>query len=112
MKLLPNLSITKFYFLNFLNCFIEVFEQLNANWDLWIDLNIDLMTHSSLCPSFCVHFAFPALVCVVRAEGIPYLCQTDEVGEICVSSGSTGVAYYGLPGMTKNIFEVGVSLFL
>ncbi|XP_039883872.1 disco-interacting protein 2 homolog A isoform X8 [Simochromis diagramma] len=46
-----------------------------------------------------------ALVCVVRAEGIPYLCQTDEVGEICVSSGSTGVAYYGLPGMTKNIFE-------
>uniref|UniRef100_A0AAQ6ADT9 DMAP1-binding domain-containing protein n=1 Tax=Amphiprion ocellaris TaxID=80972 RepID=A0AAQ6ADT9_AMPOC len=46
-----------------------------------------------------------ALVCVVRVEGTPYLCQTDEVGEICVSSGSTGVAYYGLPGMTKNIFE-------
>uniref|UniRef100_A0A673CEC4 Disco-interacting protein 2 homolog A n=1 Tax=Sphaeramia orbicularis TaxID=375764 RepID=A0A673CEC4_9TELE len=46
-----------------------------------------------------------ALVCVVRVEGTPYLCQTDEVGEICVSSGSTGVAYYGLPGMTKNVFE-------
>lgn len=46
-----------------------------------------------------------AVVCVVRVEGTPYLCQTDEVGEICVSSGSTGVAYYGLPGMTKNIFE-------
>ncbi|XP_062313308.1 disco-interacting protein 2 homolog A isoform X7 [Osmerus eperlanus] len=46
-----------------------------------------------------------ALVCVVRVEGTPYLCQTDEVGEICVSSASTGVAYYGLPGMTKNIFE-------
>ncbi|XP_018527451.1 disco-interacting protein 2 homolog A isoform X14 [Lates calcarifer] len=46
-----------------------------------------------------------ALVCVVRVEGTPYLCQTDEVGEICMSSGSTGVAYYGLPGMTKNIFE-------
>ncbi|XP_028446429.1 disco-interacting protein 2 homolog A isoform X6 [Perca flavescens] len=46
-----------------------------------------------------------ALVCVVRVEGTPYLCQTDEVGEICVNSGSTGVAYYGLPGMTKNIFE-------
>ncbi|XP_074515651.1 disco-interacting protein 2 homolog A isoform X10 [Sebastes fasciatus] len=46
-----------------------------------------------------------ALVCVVRVDGMPYLCQTDEVGEICVSSGSTGVAYYGLPGMTKNIFE-------
>lgn len=48
----------------------------------------------------------PAVVCVVRVEGTPYLCQTDEVGEICVSSGSTGVAYYGLPGMTKNVFEV------
>uniref|UniRef100_A0A8C7LB15 Disco interacting A n=1 Tax=Oncorhynchus kisutch TaxID=8019 RepID=A0A8C7LB15_ONCKI len=47
-----------------------------------------------------------ALVCVVRVEGTPYLCQTDEVGEICVSSGSTGVAYYGLPGMTKNTFQV------
>uniref|UniRef100_A0A667Y7X3 Disco interacting A n=1 Tax=Myripristis murdjan TaxID=586833 RepID=A0A667Y7X3_9TELE len=46
-----------------------------------------------------------ALVTVVRVEGTPYLCQTDEVGEICVSSGSTGIAYYGLPGMTKNIFE-------
>ncbi|XP_034741432.1 disco-interacting protein 2 homolog A isoform X12 [Etheostoma cragini] len=46
-----------------------------------------------------------ALVCVVRVEGTPYLCKTDEVGEICVNSGSTGVAYYGLPGMTKNIFE-------
>lgn len=51
------------------------------------------------------------MVCVVRVEGTPYLCQTDEVGEICVSSGSTGVAYYGLPGMTKNVFEVSV-LFL
>lgn len=50
----------------------------------------------------------PALVCVVRVEGTPYLCQTDEVGEICMSSGCTGVAYYGLPGMTKNIFEVSV----
>ena len=48
------------------------------------------------------------MVCVVRLEGTPYLCQTDEVGEICVSSASTGVAYYGLPGMTKNIFEVGI----
>ncbi|KAG7256623.1 hypothetical protein CRUP_001651 [Coryphaenoides rupestris] len=46
-----------------------------------------------------------ALVCVVRVEGTPYLCQTDEVGEICVSSGNTGTAYYGLPGRTKNVFE-------
>uniref|UniRef100_A0A3Q2DC88 Disco-interacting protein 2 homolog A n=1 Tax=Cyprinodon variegatus TaxID=28743 RepID=A0A3Q2DC88_CYPVA len=46
-----------------------------------------------------------ALVCVVRVEGTPFLCQTDEVGEICVSSGSSGLTYYGLPGMTKNVFE-------
>lgn len=48
------------------------------------------------------------MVCVVRVEGTPYLCQTDEVGEICVSSGSTGVAYFGLPGKTKNVFEASV----
>lgn len=52
---------------------------------------------------------FLAVVCVVKLEGTPYLCQTDEVGEICVSSASTGVAYFGLPGMTKNVFEVIVS---
>uniref|UniRef100_W5MUN6 Disco-interacting protein 2 homolog A n=1 Tax=Lepisosteus oculatus TaxID=7918 RepID=W5MUN6_LEPOC len=46
-----------------------------------------------------------ALVCVVKVEGTPYLCCTDEVGEICVSSSSTGIAYYGLPGITKNVFE-------
>uniref|UniRef100_A0A8C2H2C6 Disco-interacting protein 2 homolog A n=1 Tax=Cyprinus carpio TaxID=7962 RepID=A0A8C2H2C6_CYPCA len=46
-----------------------------------------------------------ALVCVIRVEGTPYLCRTDEVGEICVSSSSTGISYYGLPGMTKNVFE-------
>ncbi|XP_009302676.2 disco-interacting protein 2 homolog A isoform X2 [Danio rerio] len=45
------------------------------------------------------------LVCVIRVEGTPYLCRTDEVGEICVSSSTTGISYYGLPGMTKNVFE-------
>ncbi|KAK3542865.1 hypothetical protein QTP70_006124 [Hemibagrus guttatus] len=46
-----------------------------------------------------------ALVCVVRPEGTPYLCKTDEVGELCVSSCTTGVSYFGLPGITKNVFE-------
>ncbi|KAJ0070625.1 hypothetical protein NL108_016964, partial [Boleophthalmus pectinirostris] len=46
-----------------------------------------------------------AVVCVVRVDGPPLLCQTDEVGEICVSSRTSGVTYYGLPGMTKNVFE-------
>ncbi|KAM6222907.1 disco-interacting protein 2 homolog A isoform 5-T5 [Rhynchocyon petersi] len=46
-----------------------------------------------------------ANVCVVKVEGTPYLCKTDEVGEICVSSYATGTAYYGLIGITKNVFE-------
>ncbi|XP_056389227.1 disco-interacting protein 2 homolog A isoform X6 [Hyla sarda] len=46
-----------------------------------------------------------ATMCVVKMEGAPYLCKTDEVGELCVSSNSTGNAYYGLHGITKNIFE-------
>ncbi|KAM4024632.1 disco-interacting protein 2 homolog A isoform 8-T8 [Anomaloglossus baeobatrachus] len=46
-----------------------------------------------------------ASMCVVKMEGAPHLCKTDEVGELCVSSNSTGNAYYGLHGITKNIFE-------
>ncbi|XP_060054816.1 disco-interacting protein 2 homolog A isoform X3 [Erinaceus europaeus] len=44
-------------------------------------------------------------LCVVKLEGAPYLCKTDEVGELCVSSSATGSTYYGLPGITKNVFE-------
>ncbi|XP_010793918.1 disco-interacting protein 2 homolog C-like [Notothenia coriiceps] len=46
------------------------------------------------------------LVCVVKPEGLPQLCQTDEIGEFCVCSVATGTSYYGLTGMTKNTFEV------
>uniref|UniRef100_A0A8C5Q279 Disco interacting A n=1 Tax=Leptobrachium leishanense TaxID=445787 RepID=A0A8C5Q279_9ANUR len=47
-----------------------------------------------------------ASICAVKVEGAPYLCKTDEVGELCVSSNSTGGAYYGLQGITKNVFEI------
>ncbi|XP_067218089.1 disco-interacting protein 2 homolog C isoform X1 [Chanodichthys erythropterus] len=47
-----------------------------------------------------------AMVCVVKPEGVPQLCKTDEIGEICVSSAATGTSYYGLTGMSKNTFEV------
>uniref|UniRef100_A0A8C2TKS2 Disco interacting A n=1 Tax=Coturnix japonica TaxID=93934 RepID=A0A8C2TKS2_COTJA len=47
-----------------------------------------------------------ANVCVVKVDGTPYLCKADEVGEICVNSGATGMAYFGLVGITKNVFEV------
>ncbi|XP_077592069.1 disco-interacting protein 2 homolog C-like [Stigmatopora nigra] len=46
------------------------------------------------------------LVCVVKPEGVPQLCQTDEIGEMCVCAVATGTSYYGLAGMTKNTFEV------
>lgn len=47
-----------------------------------------------------------ANVCVVKVDGAPYLCKADEVGEICVDSGATGSAYYGLLGVTRNVFQV------
>uniref|UniRef100_A0A8C2R6G0 DMAP1-binding domain-containing protein n=1 Tax=Capra hircus TaxID=9925 RepID=A0A8C2R6G0_CAPHI len=50
-------------------------------------------------------FLSSANVCVVKVEGTPHLCKTDEVGEICVDSSATATAYYGLLGITKNVFE-------
>lgn len=37
---------------------------------------------------------------------VPTLCQTDEIGEICVSSRSTAAHYFGLQGLTTNIFKL------
>lgn len=42
----------------------------------------------------------------MKVEGIFYFCKIDEVGEICVNFSVIGVGYYGLFGITKNIFEV------
>ncbi|KRF97799.1 uncharacterized protein Dwil_GK17656, isoform B [Drosophila willistoni] len=47
-----------------------------------------------------------AQMVVVRSEGPPVLCKTDQVGEICVTSGSTGASYFGLDGMTNSTFKV------
>ncbi|KAB1254013.1 Disco-interacting protein 2-like protein C [Camelus dromedarius] len=47
-----------------------------------------------------------AIMCSVKPDGIPQLCRTDEVGELCVCAVATGTSYYGLSGMTKNAFEV------
>eukprot|EP00062_Callorhinchus_milii_P015777 gi/632966375/ref/XP_007899382.1/ PREDICTED: disco-interacting protein 2 homolog C [Callorhinchus milii] len=46
------------------------------------------------------------VMCVVRPEGLPLLCRTDEIGELCVCSIAAGTSYYGLSGMTKNTFEM------
>ncbi|XP_072307614.1 disco-interacting protein 2 homolog B-A isoform X1 [Eucyclogobius newberryi] len=47
-----------------------------------------------------------ALMCIVRPDGPPQLCKTDEIGEIIINSRAGGTMYYGLPGLTKNTFEV------
>uniref|UniRef100_A0A4W5R4W1 Disco-interacting protein 2 homolog Bb n=1 Tax=Hucho hucho TaxID=62062 RepID=A0A4W5R4W1_9TELE len=47
-----------------------------------------------------------ALMCIVKPEGPPQLCKTDEIGEIVMNSRAGGNMYYGLPGVTKNTFEV------
>lgn len=43
---------------------------------------------------------------VVRSEGAPVLCKTDQVGEICLSIGATGTTYYDLDGMSNATFKV------
>ncbi|XP_070495402.1 disco-interacting protein 2-like isoform X4 [Chironomus tepperi] len=47
-----------------------------------------------------------ASMIVVKPEGPPILCKTDEVGEICVTSGSTGTGYFGLDGLSNSTFKV------
>ncbi|XP_064108435.1 disco-interacting protein 2 homolog C-like [Macrobrachium nipponense] len=47
-----------------------------------------------------------AMIVVIKLEGLPFLCRTDEVGEICVAGGAVGDQYWGLQGMTNNTFKV------
>uniref|UniRef100_A0A1B6LJF6 AMP-dependent synthetase/ligase domain-containing protein n=1 Tax=Graphocephala atropunctata TaxID=36148 RepID=A0A1B6LJF6_9HEMI len=46
------------------------------------------------------------VIVVVKMEGPSYVCKTDEVGEICVSSEATGSQYWGLAGLTNSTFKV------
>ena len=48
---------------------------------------------------------------VVKTEGPPVLCQTDEVGELCLSAGYSGVSYWGLQGITSTTFQVTLQLY-
>lgn len=47
-----------------------------------------------------------AIAAVVKINGLPNLCKTDEVGEICLSTTSSGSCYLGLNGLTNNIFKM------
>lgn len=46
------------------------------------------------------------IIVVVKMEGTSYVCKTDEVGEICVSSEATGSQYWGLTGLSNSTFKV------
>lgn len=49
---------------------------------------------------------FAASAVVVKINGpTATLCKTDEVGEICIESTSAGTSYWGLTGLTNNIFR-------
>lgn len=52
------------------------------------------------------YVVFVANMVVVKVEGDPILCKTDEVGELCISSAYVGVSYWGLKGVSANVFRV------
>ncbi|XP_014227393.1 disco-interacting protein 2 homolog A isoform X1 [Trichogramma pretiosum] len=47
-----------------------------------------------------------SVVSVIKMDGSPLVCKTDEVGEICVHSAATGSQYWGLKGLSNNNFKV------
>ena len=47
---------------------------------------------------------------VVKPDGPPTLCKTDEVGELCLSSPYAGSGYWGLAGITNSSFKVSILL--
>lgn len=51
-------------------------------------------------------FELLASLVVLKIDGPPLVCRTDEVGEICMSSNATGSSYWGLPGLTNTTFRV------
>lgn len=73
------------------------------------ELELLLHTVSKLFCLPCLLCA-PGMMCIVKPDGLPQLCRTDEIGEICVSSRTGGMTYFGLAGVTKNTFEVRVVL--
>ncbi|GAB6019998.1 beta transducin [Chamberlinius hualienensis] len=61
---------------------------------------------TSLTLQDCGHVLPGSVIVVVKPESQPYLCKTDEIGEICISSGYSGMQYWGLKGLTNHQFKV------
>ncbi|KAI6229075.1 DMAP-interaction domain-containing protein [Aphelenchoides fujianensis] len=47
-----------------------------------------------------------AMAVVLKANGEPKLCKTDEIGEICLHAPSTASSYHGLRGVTAHTFDL------
>ncbi|CAF4933395.1 unnamed protein product, partial [Rotaria socialis] len=47
-----------------------------------------------------------AIIGIVKIDGPPLLCQTDEIGEVIISSKATPNGYWTLPGLSTNVFKV------
>lgn len=43
---------------------------------------------------------------VVKMQGTPNLCKADEIGEICLYGKSAASAYWGLEGISNQVFHV------
>lgn len=83
-----------FYFNSFNNYRIKYFK-ISVHFK---NIVFEIISVLSLCST--------ALMCIVKPDGPPMLCKTDEIGEIVLNSRAGGTMYYGLPGVTKNTFEV------
>uniref|UniRef100_A0A915MQ83 AMP-dependent synthetase/ligase domain-containing protein n=1 Tax=Meloidogyne javanica TaxID=6303 RepID=A0A915MQ83_MELJA len=63
----------------------------------------------SSCDQFCADTGqvIPGgMAVVVKLNGPPNLCRSDEIGEICLHSTSTSNGFYGLKGLSSKIFDV------
>lgn len=62
---------------------------------------------TSLTLQDCGHVMPGSAMVVIKTDGPPHLCKTDEVGEICVGGGSgSGAHYWGLKGVSTATFRV------
>ncbi len=52
------------------------------------------------------HVLPAAIIGIVKIDGPPLLCQTDEIGEVVISSKATPNHYWSLPGLSTNTFKV------
>lgn len=70
---------------------------------------VNWISNILFCVSTCIIHSFVfvvAMMIVVKTEGPSILCQTDEVGELCLCADYTGVSYWGLQGISSTTFQV------